>query len=151
LTNRIQTALNGELALLPKSNWDSLPNTKVKRPNDGDAFGWSYTYTGFSLQFARAALVQLGARPGCIVLDPFVGSGTTTAAAGLIGVSSVGVDISPFSALLSRTRMAHRADPQRVVSLLEVKPENKTRIQESGILEPLDDLYVQTVVSTFPT
>ena len=127
LTNRTQAAANGELALLPEANWDLLPNTKVRRPNDSDPFGWSYTYTGFSLDFARAALLELGARPGCVVLDPFVGSGTTIAAAGLIGVPSVGVDISPFSALLSRTRVASSADLHRVFSLLNVKPTDSVR------------------------
>jgi DNA modification methylase len=89
-----------ELRLFKEEGWASLPSAKNKRPNRSEPFAWSYTYTAFSLAFARAALKQLGAQPGSAVIDPFVGSGTTVLAAALGGFSALGIDISPFSALL---------------------------------------------------
>jgi len=44
--------------------------------------------------------------PGQRVLDPFVGSGTTLVEANVLGIHSVGVDISEFNCLLSRVKTA---------------------------------------------
>lgn len=44
--------------------------------------------------------------PGQRVLDPFVGSGTTLMEANVLGIHSVGVDISEFNCLLSRVKTA---------------------------------------------
>jgi len=45
-------------------------------------------------------------KPGQRVLDPFVGSGTTLVEANVLGIHSVGVDISEFNCLLSRVKTA---------------------------------------------
>jgi hypothetical protein len=66
-----QTSFTDELGL-PQPAWTSLPTTKMKRPNRADAFAWCYSYTGFSLAFARAAIAQLGVQAGSSVVDPFV-------------------------------------------------------------------------------
>lgn len=44
--------------------------------------------------------------PGQRVLDPFVGSGTTLVEANVLGIRSVGIDISEFNCLLSRVKTA---------------------------------------------
>jgi DNA modification methylase len=44
--------------------------------------------------------------PGQIVLDPFVGSGTTLVQANELGIRSIGYDISAFNVLLSRVKTA---------------------------------------------
>lgn len=44
--------------------------------------------------------------PGQRVLDPFVGSGTTLVEANVLGIHSVGIDISEFNCLLSRVKTA---------------------------------------------
>lgn len=41
-----------------------------------------------------------------VVLDPFVGSGTTVVEANIFGIDSVGLDISEFNVLLSRVKTA---------------------------------------------
>jgi 16S rRNA G966 N2-methylase RsmD len=45
-------------------------------------------------------------KPGQRVLDPFVGSGTTLVEANILGIHSVGIDISEFNCLLSRVKTA---------------------------------------------
>lgn len=37
-------------------------------------------------------LIELGSRPGAVVLDPYLGSGTTAVAAAEAGVNCVGID-----------------------------------------------------------
>jgi hypothetical protein len=142
-----QGYLQGELRLSLEKTWVSLPSTKVKRPRPGDPFAWSYTYTGFSLPFARAALEQLGVRPGSTVLDPFAGSGTTLIAAALGGSSALGVDVSPFSALLARVRLATSVDLGRVLFYLNAEPNQHSDGSDLNLLKPRDDAYATAVVS----
>jgi len=53
-----------------------------------------------------------------ILLDPFVGTGTSIVASALLGIPAIGVDLDPFSALLSRAHIATRADPRSITKLL---------------------------------
>ena len=66
---------------------------------------WIYPYRGkFHPQMVRALLNIAGAGPGALVLDPFVGSGTTAVEASLLGADCVGVDVSPLCLLLTRVK-----------------------------------------------
>ncbi len=75
---------------------------------------WSNWIAGFSGEFARNAITQfLPARrssssPGrasYVVLDPFAGVGTTLVEANRLGLDSVGFEINPFAALVSRVKL----------------------------------------------
>lgn len=61
-------------------------------------------------------IIMASSCPGDIVLDPFVGSGTTAAAAKRLGRAYVGVDLSPDYVKQSQERLA------RVVDESEAKP-----------------------------
>ena len=56
--------------------------------------------------------------PGDTVLDPFVGSGTTTRVARVLGRQGIGIDINPDYIAMAETRLAQRflgfdsADPR---------------------------------------
>src|SRR5207247_8814911 len=64
---------------------------------------WIYPYRGkFHPQMVRALLNILGARRGSLVLDPFVGSGTTALESSLLWANFIGVDISPLCLMLTR-------------------------------------------------
>jgi uncharacterized protein YbgA (DUF1722 family) len=45
-------------------------------------------------------------KKGDIILDPFCGSGTTLIQSNEIGIHSIGVDISPFNAFISNTKLS---------------------------------------------
>ena len=68
-------------------------------------------------------IIQRYSKPGELVLDPFMGSGTTNLEAMLAGRPSVGVDIDPFSRFLARVKTTP-LDPEdlqgAVKQLLEV-------------------------------
>ena len=49
-------------------------------------------------------IIQRYSRPGDLILDPFMGSGTTNLEALLLERPSVGVDIDPFSRMLARVK-----------------------------------------------
>jgi hypothetical protein len=54
-------------------------------------------------------LIRLVCPPGGVVLDPFLGSGTTGIAAALEGVRFVGIEQSPEYAEIARRRIEHAA------------------------------------------
>lgn len=134
-----------ELPFDSKDTWSSLPTTKVRRPKSTDPFAWAYSYTAFSLDFAQAALRCLSADPASRILDPFVGSGTTIVAAGLQGCVATGIDVSPFSVLLARARVATKANA-KVVRAYLTRNARKVSPIESSILSAADTSFALNVV-----
>ncbi len=66
---------------------------------------WIYPYKGkFHPQMIRALLNFIGLKEGDVVLDPFVGSGTTAVEAQVMGINCIGVDISPLCILQSKVK-----------------------------------------------
>jgi hypothetical protein len=61
-------------------------------------------YTMFPLEFPLGVLARRG-RPNQWVLDPFCGRGTTTFAARLLGLPSVGLDSNPLAAALAAAKV----------------------------------------------
>jgi transcriptional regulator with XRE-family HTH domain len=79
--------------------------------------GW-HRYVGrFPPHVVRALLNHFQAASDDVVLDPFTGSGTTNVECRLLGVPSIGVEISPLSALIARTKSKF---PESPFSLLEL-------------------------------
>jgi DNA modification methylase len=87
-------------------------------PNKGlPVHRWFYFKEGFSRELVLMLLKELGAREGEVVLDPFVGSGTTPLACMEAGYRGVGVDASPLAVFVSygKTRIY---DPEELSDAL---------------------------------
>ena len=52
-------------------------------------------------------LIKLITPPGGVVLDPFLGSGTTACAAVLEGFDYIGIEMTPDYADIAEARIAH--------------------------------------------
>jgi len=66
---------------------------------------WIYPYKGkFHPQMIRGILNGIGARPGWTVADVFSGSGTTLLECEILGIHSVGIDVSPLCVLLAKVK-----------------------------------------------
>lgn len=66
---------------------------------------WIYPYKGkFHPQMIRALMNIIKLRPGEILLDPFVGSGTSVLEAQVLGINAVGIDVSPLCVLISKVK-----------------------------------------------
>jgi ubiquinone/menaquinone biosynthesis C-methylase UbiE len=64
-----------------------------------------FPYRGkFHPQMVRGILNAMGMRPGNTVLDPMMGSGTVLIEASLLGIQSVGIDISPFCVFMTQAK-----------------------------------------------
>ena len=60
---------------------------------------WLKYREGFSSQLVKILLDEFGIKEGELVMDPFMGSGTTALVCALDGINSIGYDILPMSKL----------------------------------------------------
>ena len=60
---------------------------------------WLKYKEGFSAQLVKMLLNEFGIKKGDLVMDPFMGSGTTALVCCLDGINSIGYDILPMSKL----------------------------------------------------
>lgn len=75
-------------------------------------------YAGYPLQFAEWALAELRLPSGASIIDPWNGSGTTTAACARAGMSCKGYDINPVMVHLGRARIASEIDFEEAEDLI---------------------------------
>lgn len=65
-----------------------------------------FPYRGkFHPQMVKGLLNVMGLKPGDVVLDPMMGSGTVPVEATLMGIRSVGIDASPFCRFMAQTKV----------------------------------------------
>lgn len=110
--------LGPRLALVARADGAPTAQSALERPrasavswnSNYGSHGW-HRYVGrFPPHLVRALLNSFGAGPESLVCDPFAGSGTTLVECRLLGIPAVGVEISPLSALISRTKSCFPTD-----------------------------------------
>ena len=75
--------------------------------NDTNAYAFHnlYPYKGkFYPRLVRSLINAFNLNQNSLILDPFNGSGTTTHEASLMGIKSVGIDITPIGVILSELK-----------------------------------------------
>jgi len=75
--------------------------------NDTNAYAFHnlYPYKGkFYPRLVRSLINAFNLNQNSLILDPFNGSGTTTHEASLMGIKSVGIDITPLGVILSELK-----------------------------------------------
>ncbi len=66
---------------------------------------WFYPYKGkFHGQMVKALINFMGVPEGGLVIDPFVGSGTTLVECATLGIQSLGIEINPALCMVSQTK-----------------------------------------------
>jgi len=86
---------------------DLLPGLVIENPKRGSSAGvcrenWFQYYAGFSGGFARELIRSSGLPRRSTVMDPWNGSGTSTAAAALEGHRALGFDINPAMVVVAK-------------------------------------------------
>jgi hypothetical protein len=87
--------------------FDSLNICSPKRYSRGQS-GWEGFfpyYAGYPEAFARGLLTSANLPNDAVVFDPWNGSGTTTYAASLLGLTSYGFDLNPVMVIVARARL----------------------------------------------
>lgn len=69
-------------------------------------YSWFYFKEGFSRDFVHLMIDLFKLNDGAVVLDPFVGSGTTLLACKERGIDSVGIDAAPLAVFVSQVKTA---------------------------------------------
>ena len=114
---------------------EEIPETRAANPKRSRSQGeeWYPYYAGFSPEFVVETLDLLGLPAGKTVLDPWNGSGTTTACALELGYNAIGFDINPVMATvaLARTGIAEAMGP------LLRSPTRWSYARQTGESEPL--------------
>ena len=66
-----------------------------------------FPYRGkFHPQMIKAIINIIGVKPGETILDPMMGSGTTLVEASLMGIHAMGIELNPFTALMSKVKLS---------------------------------------------
>jgi ubiquinone/menaquinone biosynthesis C-methylase UbiE len=97
----------GEPVRLPQHSSSRLKSFfQTKQFKTGYATHGLFPYRGkFHPQMIKGLLNIMGLKPGDTVLDPMMGSGTVLIEAALMGIKSIGVDASPFCALMVQAKL----------------------------------------------
>lgn len=84
----------------------NIVSRNIKRSDNQYLTHWYYPYKGkYHPRLVRSIFNIVGLRWGETILDPFVGSGTTTLEAHLFGLNSIGLDISPLTVIVSKVKV----------------------------------------------
>jgi tRNA G10 N-methylase Trm11 len=87
------------------TDYSRLTRKNVTRAFNQYITHWFYPYKGkFHPQMVRGLANIMGMKEDDVLLDPFVGSGTTVVEGALLGLRSVGYDISPLCVLISKVK-----------------------------------------------
>jgi len=127
----------------------ALPSPKMTNADRVGVHAWFKEYAAFSESFASSVIESLIVTKNEIVFDPFLGSGTSLVAASKLNLPFIGVELSQFSVLLSRTKVSYKADPKVVLSLLEGWPNLPSRFSPilAGTFSESDLQYASSVIS----
>ncbi len=92
----------------PSRNCYHPPMVLISSPKQPRRKDWYPYYAGYTAAFTRDVLESY-LRSAESVLDPWNGSGTTTAVAAGRGVRSLGIDLNPASTVVARARLTPRS------------------------------------------
>jgi len=98
---------SGEPVRLPQHSSSRLRSFfQTNQFKTGYATHGLFPYRGkFHPQMIKGLINVMGLKPGDIVLDPMMGSGTVLIEAKLMGIRSIGVDASPFCRFMTQVKL----------------------------------------------
>ena len=105
---------------------------------------WYYPYKGkFHPQMIRALLNIMDIKKGESILDPFIGSGTLALEAQLMGINTIGIDISEVCTLISKVKTQSLKWLKNIQDEYEDLTETTKELRdksESKIIEDISDV-----------
>lgn len=112
----IEDRYSGRLELTEKFNRQSVSYQLSKK---AVLHSWLKYKEGFSADLVNILLDEMGAQEGDLVMDPFLGSGTTALVCQMRGINSIGYDILPTSSVaISAKSAVYEYDVEEIRRLL---------------------------------
>ncbi|RMG83884.1 MAG: hypothetical protein D6707_00160 [Bacteroidetes bacterium] len=112
-----------------------------------------FTYpAGFSYKAVEYAIFKYQIKPGQIIYDPFMGSGTTNVVAKFLGINSYGIEAHPFVFEIAKTKLNWDISTKEAISFLEkieTYVKNWNRNKPRDLNEYLKNTYPQLVLKCF--
>lgn len=142
----------GEPIKLPQYSSTKLKNFFQKNQfKTGYATHGLFPYRGkFHPQMIKALINIMGLKPGDIILDPMMGSGTVLIEARLMGIQSIGIDISPFCRFMTQVKIEGLTLPSEPIkNAIENSEKVYTFFKKSNNLEDDNYLYDNLVEQLF--
>lgn len=130
----------------PSDDYKPERTTVWSFPDRGDWATHSGTYRGNWSPFIPRNLILRYTKPGELVLDQMMGSGTTLVECRLLGRRAIGVDVNPDAVMVSRDRLNF---PFRALDDSFVEPEIHTFVGDARNLGLIADGSVD-LVATHP-
>lgn len=98
---------SGEPVRLPKHSSSRLRSFfNTNQFKTGYATHGLFPYRGkFHPQMIKGLINVMGLRPGDLIVDPMMGSGTVLIEAKLMGIHSIGIDASPFCRFMAQAKL----------------------------------------------
>lgn len=127
-----QQELDLQAAETPRSLLPS-PKRDGRRTKERRHLPWETNYAAFSSDFAKAAIQQLCTSSRSIIFDPFVGNGTTLEAAMATDAGAYGIELNPYSALLSRCRVSASAQLETVDKIFRAAKKARPRKRAKSV------------------
>lgn len=107
-----------------------------------------FTYpAGYSHRLVESKIGQYGLNGRHWIADPFVGTGTTSVAAKVAGVNSVGVEAHPFVFWVAKTKLYFEHDIEALTSDARVLQEAAAAIYDEGV--QCEDIWPALVYKCF--
>src|ERR1700735_1775507 len=113
------------------------PGNPKLRGRESPQSVWYRYYAGFSERFARSALKSARLGDGDWGLDPWNGSGTTTATATELGINVRGYDLKPVMAVVAKARCLDAADYSSLSPLASALLQKSTKSFDPSDNDPL--------------
>jgi len=82
-------------------------------------FGWLHYFAAFSPGFVRSAINFLRLENNSLILDPFVGSGTTCIVSKCANIPSVGLELNPVGYFVSRAKLNWNLERTSLLTILK--------------------------------
>lgn len=107
-------------------NFDA-PSPNIRKKNDYLSHAFHKYKAKFFPRLARSLINIVAPDEGALIVDPFVGSGTTCVEASLMGVRSAGFDIDPLSVLIAELKTnAYKIDLAKAKAALSHLPTDRS-------------------------
>lgn len=136
--------------------FDSIRSPKRSKTDEENSRAqWFNYYAGFSAGFVEDTLKYLNLRRDAVVLDPWLGAGTTAEVAACKGFKLKGYDLNPAMLLIARARTISSTSTSKIPDLLKsILLDHKKRAKKEHRLgslcyDPLSQWLDQNSVQVF--